>query len=73
MADGGGRVVAALKVLRGPDRIGRLYYCIARYFPGLSYRRIRAQNLFVVGASVYPHNAGYNPHRAARRARAAAG
>lgn len=41
MADGGGKVVAALKILRGPDRIGRLYYCIARYFDGLSYRLIR--------------------------------
>jgi RNA polymerase sigma-70 factor (ECF subfamily) len=43
MADGGGQVVAALKILRGPDRIGRLYYCIARHFNGLSYRLTRAK------------------------------
>ena len=41
MADGGGKVVAALKVLRGPERIGWLYHCIARRFVGLSYRLIR--------------------------------
>lgn len=41
VSDGGGKVVAALKVLRGPERIGRLYYCIARRFIGLSYRLIR--------------------------------
>jgi RNA polymerase sigma-70 factor (ECF subfamily) len=41
ISDGGGKVVAALKVLRGPERIGRLYYCIARRFFGLSYRLIR--------------------------------
>jgi RNA polymerase sigma-70 factor (ECF subfamily) len=41
ISDGGGKVVAALKVLRGPERIGRLYYCIARRFIGLSYRLIR--------------------------------
>ena len=40
-ADGGGKVVAALKVLRGPERIGWLYHCIARRFIGLSYRLIR--------------------------------
>jgi hypothetical protein len=57
MADGGGKSLLR-SVSRGPDRIGRLYR-IARA-PGF-HRRIRAQNLFVVGASVYPHNAGYNP------------
>jgi RNA polymerase sigma-70 factor, ECF subfamily len=41
MADGGGKVVAALKVLRGPERIGWLYHCIARRFTGLTYRLIR--------------------------------
>ena len=41
MADGGGKVVAALKVLRGPERIGWLYHCIARRFIGLNYRLIR--------------------------------
>jgi RNA polymerase sigma-70 factor (ECF subfamily) len=41
VADVGGEVIAARKVLRGPDRIGRLYYCIARYFTGLSYRLMR--------------------------------
>ena len=30
-----------------------------------------AQNVFVVGASVYPHNSGYNPHRSTRGTRAA--
>jgi RNA polymerase sigma-70 factor (ECF subfamily) len=40
-ADGGGKVVAALKVLRGPERIGWLYHCIARRFLGLNYRLIR--------------------------------
>ena len=38
MADGGGKVVAALKVLHGNERIGRLYYCVARRFVGLDYR-----------------------------------
>ena len=33
--------MAALKVLRGPERIGWLYHCIARRFVGLSYRLIR--------------------------------
>jgi len=41
MADGGGKVVAALKILRGPERIGWLYHCIARRFLGLNYRLIR--------------------------------
>jgi RNA polymerase sigma-70 factor (ECF subfamily) len=41
MADGGGKVVAALKVLRGPERIGWLYHCIARRFLGLNYRLTR--------------------------------
>ncbi len=41
MADGGGKVVAALKILRGRERIGWLYHCIARRFLGLSYRLIR--------------------------------
>ena len=41
VSDGGGKVVAALKVLRGPERIGWLYHCIARRFPGLNYRLIR--------------------------------
>ena len=41
MADGGGKVVAALKILRGPERIGWLYHCIARRFHGLNYRLIR--------------------------------
>jgi RNA polymerase sigma-70 factor (ECF subfamily) len=41
MADGGGKVIAALKVLRGPERIGWLYHCIARRFQGLSYRLTR--------------------------------
>jgi RNA polymerase sigma-70 factor (ECF subfamily) len=31
VGDGGGKIVAAPKILRGPDRIGRLYSCIARY------------------------------------------
>jgi hypothetical protein len=37
VADDGGKVVGAQTVLRGPDRIGPLYYCMARYFTGLSY------------------------------------
>ena len=41
MADGGGKVLAALKVLRRPERIGWLYHCIARRFRGLNYRVIR--------------------------------
>ena len=41
MSDGGGKVYAALKVLHGPERIGRLYYSIARSWPGLQYHLIR--------------------------------
>lgn len=41
VSDGGGKVPAALKVLRGPERIGRLYFSIARSFPGVAYRLIR--------------------------------
>jgi RNA polymerase sigma-70 factor (ECF subfamily) len=41
VSDGGGKVVAALKVLRGPERIGRLYYAIARSYAGLAYRLVR--------------------------------
>ena len=41
MADGGGKVIAALKILRGPERIGWLYHCIARRFAGVHYRLIR--------------------------------
>lgn len=33
---GGGKVVAALKILHGPERIGWLYHCIARRFLGLN-------------------------------------
>jgi RNA polymerase sigma-70 factor (ECF subfamily) len=40
-SDGGGKVVSALKVLRGPDRIARLMYCIARNYVGLTYRLVR--------------------------------
>lgn len=40
-SDGGGKVYAALRVLRGPERIGRLYQAIARNFPGLTYRLMR--------------------------------
>jgi RNA polymerase sigma-70 factor (ECF subfamily) len=40
MADGGGKVVAALKILRGPERIGRLYHCVARRFVDVHYRLI---------------------------------
>src|SRR5262249_39466569 len=32
---------AALKVLHGPERIGRLYYCVARYFSGLGSRIVK--------------------------------
>jgi RNA polymerase sigma-70 factor (ECF subfamily) len=41
ISDGGGKVYAALKILRGADRIGRLYYSVARSFPGLTWRVIR--------------------------------
>src|SRR5262249_45479558 len=41
ISDGGGKVVAALKVLRGRERIGWLYHCIARRFMGLDYRLIQ--------------------------------
>jgi len=41
MADGGGKAVAALKVLRGPERIGWLYHCVARRFTDVCYRLIR--------------------------------
>lgn len=41
VADGGGKVVAALKVLRGPDRVGRLFFAIARAFPALRHRLVR--------------------------------
>ena len=41
MSDGGGKVYAALKILRGAERIGRLYYSIARSWPGIQYRLIR--------------------------------
>jgi RNA polymerase sigma-70 factor, ECF subfamily len=40
-ADGGGKVVAALKVLRGPERIGWLYHCVARRFGDVQYRLVR--------------------------------
>src|SRR5262249_44410257 len=40
MADGGGKVIAALKVLRGQERLGRFYHCIARRFVGLNYRLV---------------------------------
>jgi len=40
-SDGGGKVVAALKVLRGPDRVARLMYCIARNYIGMTYRLVR--------------------------------
>ncbi|MCW5620415.1 MAG: RNA polymerase sigma-70 factor [Burkholderiales bacterium] len=52
ISDGGGKVYAALKVLHGAERIGRLYYSIARSWPGIQYRLIRingelgAVNLF---------------------------
>ncbi len=39
-SDGGGKVIAALKVLHGNERIGRLFYCIARHFTGLNWRVI---------------------------------
>lgn len=41
ISDGGGKVYAALKVLHGAERIGRLFYSIARSFPGLTWRAIR--------------------------------
>lgn len=41
VSDGGGKVVAALKVLHGPERIGRLYFAVARAFPALTYRLVR--------------------------------
>jgi len=41
MADGGGKAVAALKVLRGRERIGWLYHCVARRFVGVTYRLTR--------------------------------
>ncbi|MCW5625627.1 MAG: RNA polymerase sigma-70 factor [Burkholderiales bacterium] len=41
VSDGGGKVVAALKVLVGPDRIGRLMHCVARNYRGMTYRLIR--------------------------------
>ena len=41
VADGGGRVVAALKPLRGPERIGWLYHCVARRFGDVRYRLTR--------------------------------
>lgn len=52
VSDGGGKVWAALKVLYGPERIGRLYYAIARTWPRIEYRLIHingelsAVNLF---------------------------
>jgi RNA polymerase sigma-70 factor (ECF subfamily) len=48
--DGGGKVIAALKVLRGPERIGWLYHCIARRFMGLTYRLIQVNG--ELGAAV---------------------
>jgi RNA polymerase sigma-70 factor, ECF subfamily len=41
MADGGGKVKAALKVLHGPERIAWLYHCITRRFVGVTYRLIQ--------------------------------
>jgi RNA polymerase sigma-70 factor, ECF subfamily len=41
VSDGGGKVYAALKILHGPERIGRLYYSIARSWPGIAYRLVR--------------------------------
>jgi RNA polymerase sigma-70 factor (ECF subfamily) len=40
MADGGGKVMAAIKVLRGQERLGWFYHCIARRFVGLRYRLV---------------------------------
>ncbi|HVY07778.1 MAG TPA: RNA polymerase sigma-70 factor [Burkholderiales bacterium] len=41
ISDGGGKVYAALRVLHGAERIGRLYYSISRSFPGLTWRIIK--------------------------------
>lgn len=41
VSDGGGKVYAALRVLKGPERIARLFYCIARRNPHIAYRLIR--------------------------------
>jgi RNA polymerase sigma-70 factor (ECF subfamily) len=38
MADGGGKAIAALKILRGPERLGWLYHCMdGRVFSVLSF------------------------------------
>lgn len=36
ISDGGGKAVAALRILRGPERIARLFHAIARSFPGIT-------------------------------------
>jgi RNA polymerase sigma-70 factor (ECF subfamily) len=41
LSDGGGKVVAALTTLRGPERIARLYHVMVRGYSGLTYRLIR--------------------------------
>jgi RNA polymerase sigma-70 factor (ECF subfamily) len=40
VSDGGGKVYAALRILRGQERIGWLYHCVARRFSGLHYRPV---------------------------------
>lgn len=41
VSDGGGKVVAALRVLRGAERIARLFHCIVRWYAGLTYHLVR--------------------------------
>lgn len=41
LSDGGGKVVAALTTLRGPERIARLYHVMVRGYSGLTNRLIR--------------------------------
>ena len=60
LSDGGGKVVAALTALRGPERIARLYHVMVRGYPGLTYRLIRVNG--EVGAVVFHHGEVFSVH-----------
>jgi len=52
MADGGGKVVAALRVLRGVERLGWFFHCVTRRFTGVAYRLTRVNGEIGAVASV---------------------
>ena len=60
LSDGGGKVVAALTTLRGPERIARLYHVMVRGYPGLTYRLVRVNG--EVGAVVFHRGEVFSLH-----------